>query len=140
MNWFSTTFSIQTEKQGLLNFTRQVQEQIEGWQVRTGMAFLFVPHTSASLVVNESYDPTARRDLESYLSHVAPEGQDWHVHTLEGADDSPAHVRTMITPISLTVPIDYGKLSLGAWQGIYLAEHRRRGHLRQVYLRVLAVE
>jgi secondary thiamine-phosphate synthase enzyme len=104
------------------------------------MTYLFIPHTSASLVINESYDATARRDLEAYLDHIAPEGESWYVHTLEGRDDSPAHLRTMLTATSLTIPVDAGRLSLGTWQGVYLAEHRRRAHQREILLRVLSVE
>jgi len=140
MNWFSTTLPIQTHTQGLYDFTEQVNAQVRQWQVQTGMAFLFVQHTSASLVVNENYDPSAQRDLEQYLGRIAPESENWYIHTMEGADDSPAHIRTMLTTTSMTVPIDNGKLSLGTWQGIYLAEHRHMGHRRQVLLRVLAVD
>ena len=104
------------------------------------MAYLFIQHCSASLVINERYDATARRDLEAYLERIAPEGENWYEHTIEGSDDSPAHMRALITPTSITIPIDAGQLSLGTWQGIYLAEHRRRGHQRQLLLRVLSVE
>ena len=140
MNWYKTTLSIQTRQKGLHGFTDAVNEQIGLWGVNEGMAFLFVQHTSASLVINENYDPSARRDLDAYLEHLAPEGESWYEHTLEGADDSPAHMRTMITPTSLTIPIDNGKLSLGTWQGLYLAEHRRRGQRRNVLLRVLSAD
>ena len=140
MNWFKTMLSIQTHRKGLHDFTGMVNEQLQSWGVREGMAFLFVQHTSASLVINENYDSSARRDMESFLEHLAPEGESWYEHSLEGLDDSPAHMRAMITPVSMSIPIDNGMLSLGTWQGLYLAEHRRRGHLRRVLLRVLAVE
>jgi len=138
-NWLKSTLSIKTRGQGLYDFTDQVNAQIRQWKVLEGMAFLFVRHTSASLVINENYDPSARQDLESFLDHVAPEGESWYAHTLEGRDDSPAHMRTMITPVSLSIPIDEGKLSLGTWQGIFLAEHRHRGQHRDVLLRVLKI-
>ncbi|HOM66668.1 MAG TPA: secondary thiamine-phosphate synthase enzyme YjbQ [Brevefilum fermentans] len=120
--------------------TREINTNIQNWGVVEGMTYLFIPHTSASLVINESYDATARRDLEAYLDHIAPEGESWYVHTLKGRDDSPAHLRTMITATSLTIPVDAGRLSLGPWQGVYLAEHRRRAHRPEVLLRVLSVE
>jgi len=78
--------------------------------------------------------------MEAFFEHIAPEGEPWYQHTMEGSDDSPAHLRTMITPTSMTIPIDDGRLSLGTWQGLFLAEHRRRGHHRRILLRVLAVE
>ena len=139
MKWFSQTLSIRTKGKGLCTFTDRVNSQIHDWGIDEGMAFLFVQHTSASLVINENYDSTARRDMEQFLENIAPEGEPWHEHTIEGTDDSPAHLRSLITNTSLTIPIDEGKLNLGAWQGIYLAENRRMAHLRQVLLRVLSV-
>jgi len=140
MKWLKTTITIQTQGQGLYAFNQQVNAQIRDWGVTEGMAFLFVQHTSASLVINENYDPSARKDLENFLDHLAPEGQNWYEHTIEGRDDSPAHMRTMLTNISLSIPIDNSKLSLGTWQGIFLAEHRHRGQHRQVSLRVLGID
>ena len=140
MNYYKQNLMMHTNGRGLYEFTDQINTTIQDWRVRTGMAYLFVPHTSASLVINESYDPSARQDLEAFFNHIAPEGENWYAHTIEGRDDSPAHMRTMITSTSLTIPIDEGQLSLGTWQGIFLAEHRRRSHRRQVLLRVLAVE
>ena len=140
MKWLKTTLTINTSGQGLHAFTEQINAQLQEWGVKEGMAFLFVQHTSASLVINENYATGARRDMEKFLNHIAPEGESWHEHVDEGKDDSPAHMRTMITPTSMTIPIDEGKLNLGYWQGIFIAEHRRRGQRRQVLLRVLAVE
>ncbi len=140
MAWYKTTIRIRTNGRGLHLFTQKINQQIEQWQIKEGMAILFIQHTSASLVINENASPSSRRDMESYLDHIAPEGEDWYEHTLEGADDSPAHLRTMITHTSLTIPIDNGRLSLGTWQGLYLAEHRRRGQTREVLLRALSVQ
>jgi len=140
MNWYKTTIIVNTNHQGLYDFTDQINEQIRQWDVSEGMAFLFVQHTSASLVINENYASSARRDMESFLDHLAPKDENWYEHTLEGRDDSPAHIRTMITPTSMTIPVDDGKLNLGSWQGIFLAEHRSRGQRRRVLLRVLALE
>ena len=140
MEWHKTTLSFQTHQKGLYEFTGEINHQISEWGIQEGMAYLFIQHTSASMVINESYDPTARQDLNSFLEKIAPEGQSWHLHTLEGRDDSPSHIRTMLTHSSLTIPVDEGRLSLGTWQGIYLAEHRQHGHRRHVLLRVLQVK
>ncbi len=140
MNWYSTTLDIHTRGKGLHSFTEQINAQIQHWSIECGMCFLFVQHTSASLVISESFDPTARLDLEAFMDRVAPENLPWHRHVLEGSDDSPSHMRAMLTSTSLSIPIDNGRLSLGAWQGVYLFEHRRRGHYRKVLLRVLSME
>jgi secondary thiamine-phosphate synthase enzyme len=139
MNWFSKTLMIETVGQGFNDFTALINTQIRQWNVQTGIAYLFVQHTSASLVINENYDSSAQRDMEEFLAHIAPEGQNWYQHTLEGLDDSPAHMRSILTNTSLTIPVDSGKLNLGTWQGVYLAEHRRGKHQRRVLLRVLSV-
>jgi len=140
MKWLSKTLIIKSSGQGLYDFTDDINAQISQWNVREGMAFLFVQHTSASLVINENYASSARQDMENFLKHIAPEGEDWYQHTMEGSDDSPAHMRTMITPTSMTIPIDEGQLNLGTWQGIFLAEHRRGSQRRKVLLRVLGIE
>ena len=140
MNWLKTTLEVNTRGKGLYPFTDQIVSQIRQWGIQEGMSFLYIQHTSASMVISESYDPTARIDLEAYMERLAPERQSWHRHTLEGDDDSPSHMRAMLTDTSLTIPIDNGKLSLGTWQGVYLFEHRARGHRRQVLLRCLGVD
>lgn len=139
MKWFSKTLTIKSSGQGLYDFTNEINTLIRQWDVKEGMAFLFVQHTSASLVINENYADSARRDMESFLEHIAPEGEAWYEHTMEGSDDSPAHMRTMVTPTSMTIPVDDGQLNLGTWQGIYLAEHRRGRQRRKVLLRVLGI-
>jgi len=139
MNWFKDTLEIQTRGKGLHPFTEQITARIQNWGIMEGMCFLFLQHTSASLVISESYDPSARQDLESFMDRLAPENQSWYRHTLEGADDSPSHIRTMLTHTNLSIPIDDGRLSLGTWQGVYLFEHRRRGHRRRVLMRCLGV-
>jgi secondary thiamine-phosphate synthase enzyme len=140
MNWHKTTLSIHTVGRGFKDITDQINTQIQDWGVREGVAYLFVQHTSASLVINENYASSSRHDMEQFLEQIAPEGESWYVHTMEGADDSPAHLRTMITPTSITIPIDDRKLNLGTWQGVFLAEHRRRNQQRRILLRVLAVD
>jgi len=137
MKWHKETLTIQTRGKGLYPFTQAVEHCLQQWGVIEGMCYLFIPHTSASLVISESYDPTAKLDLESFMERLAPEDESWYRHTLEGSDDSPSHIRAMLTQTSLTVPIDAGKLSLGAWQGLYVFEHRADGHRRQVLARGL---
>lgn len=140
MKWYKASLTRNTHQRGLYDITDQINAQIKAWGVEEGMLFLFIQHTSASLVINENYDRTARSDMESFFEHIAPEGESWYVHTLEGKDDSPSHLRSMITPTSLTIPVDEGKMNLGTWQGVYLAEHRRRGHQRKILLRILAID
>ncbi len=140
MNWFKDTIHITTQGKGLYPFSQMVETLVRQWGIQEGMCFLYLPHTSASLVINENYDPSARVDLEAFMEHIAPENQPWHQHTLEGRDDSPSHMRAMITPTSLTIPIDNGRLSLGAWQGIFLYEHRSLGHQRKVLVRGLGMD
>jgi secondary thiamine-phosphate synthase enzyme len=137
MNWYKETLEVNTRGKGLYPFTKQISDRINTWAIREGMCFLFLKHTSASLVISESYDPTARIDLEAFMNKLAPERQSWYRHTLEGDDDSPSHIRAMLTDTHLSIPIDNGNLSLGTWQGIYLFEHRVRSHRRQVLLRCL---
>jgi len=139
MNWFKDTIEISTNGKGLYSFTDAVQERIRRWGVQEGMCFLSIQHTSASLTINENYDPSAQADLEEFLEREAPEMQSWYEHTLEGPDDSSSHIRVMLTQTSLSIPVDEGRLSLGTWQGIYLFEHRARPHRRQVLVRCLGV-
>ena len=139
MSWHKHTFEILTHGKGLYPFTDEVEDLIAGWKVRDGMCFLYVQHTSASLTVSENYDPTARVDMENFLDRIAPEGEEWHEHTLEGSDDSSAHLRALVTPVSLTIPIDDGHLSLGTWQGLFLIEHRMHAQRRRVLVRVMGV-
>ena len=139
MNWHKTTIEIETRGKGLYNITAKVEEVIRLWSVEEGICHLFVQHTSASLVASESYDPTARQDLEAFMNHLVLEDQPYYRHTLEGSDDSPSHMRAMLTHTSLSVPIDRGQLSLGTWQGIYLFEHRVRPHHRRILIRCLSV-
>jgi secondary thiamine-phosphate synthase enzyme len=139
MKWYKDTLTIQTRGKGLYPFTDAVTRLVRQWGVREGMCYLFVQHTSASLLISESYDPTARIDLETFMEKLAPENQAWYRHTLEGPDDSPSHLRAMLTPVSLSVPVDEGELSLGIWQGLYLFEHRSHPQQRLVLVRALSV-
>ncbi|HEY5730236.1 MAG TPA: secondary thiamine-phosphate synthase enzyme YjbQ [Anaerolineales bacterium] len=140
MNWHKTILEISTQGKGLHDFTEIVRAQLKDWNVREGMCFLFLQHTSASLVVSENWDPTARADLETFMERLVPENNNWYTHNLEGADDATSHIRAMMTDTSLAIPIDAGNLSLGQWQGIYVFEHRVRPHRRRVLMRVWSVE
>lgn len=139
MNWYKTDVVISTRGKGLHDITETVQEQIRDWGAQEGMCFLFLKHTSASLVLSENWDPTARADLETFMERLVPERDSWYAHDLEGPDDATSHIRAMLTDTSLSIPIDEGQLSLGTWQGIYVFEHRARPHQRRVLMRVLSV-
>jgi len=137
MNWYKTTLEISTGSKGLYPITSEIQNQLRGWGVREGMCYLFLPHASASLVISESYDPSARQDIEEYFERLVPENQPWMTHTLEGSDDSSSHIRATLTRVDLTIPIEGGQLALGTWQGVFVFEHRRGRRKRRVYLRCL---
>lgn len=139
MNWYKDTLEVRTHGKGLIPITNAIDARIQEWGIQEGMCTLFLQHTSASLVISESYDATARMDLEAFMDRVAPEDQPWYRHVLEGSDDSPSHIRAMLTDTSLNIPVDGGRLSLGTWQGVYIFEHRNRGHIRKVLIRCLGV-
>lgn len=128
--------SVDTPGQGLHDITGQVQSVIREAGVAEGLCTLFVRHTSASLVIQENADPSAKRDLERWLNRLVPEGDPFYEHDAEGPDDMPAHVKAALTACSLSVPIARGSLLLGTWQGIYLWEHRRRGSRREIVLHI----
>ena len=127
-----TVFEILTRGQGLYEFTRDVA----GWVQGSGVLTLFIRHTSASLLIQENADPEVQVDLKNYFARLVPPTTDpsmsYLTHTYEGPDDMPAHIKASLLPISLTIPVMYGKLALGTWQGIYLFEHRDRPHTREV--------
>jgi secondary thiamine-phosphate synthase enzyme len=137
VKWYKGTIQVETRGKGLYSITDQVSPLIKDWGIKEGICHLFIPHTSASLVINESYDPTARQDLETFLEKLVPEGESWYRHTMEGPDDSTSHMRSILTASDLSIPIDGGELSLGTWQGLYLFEHRSHPHRRKVLIRCL---
>ena len=128
--------TIESSGQGLLDITSEVEAVVRSSGVDEGLCTVFVQHTSASLVIQENADPSARRDLEAWLSRLVPEGDALYTHTAEGPDDMPAHVKSTLTATSLGVPVASGRLALGTWQGIYLWEHRHRGGARRVLVHV----
>ena len=117
--------------------TEQVGAVADKGGIRTGMAAVHLHHTSASLLIQENADPGVRRDLERFMARVCPDGDSMFEHDYEGADDMPAHVRTALTAVNLSIPITNGRLALGTWQGIYLWEHRYAGHSRKVTVHVV---
>ena len=122
---------------GLHEFTAELTRVVASARVREGLCTLFVQHTSASLLIQENADPTVQADLERFLARLVPDGDALFEHRSEGADDMPAHVRSALTATQLSIPVADGRPMLGTWQGIYLYEHRRRGHLREVVLHLL---
>ena len=128
----SATFSIQTHGKGTTEITRQIAEIVSRSSIQNGTVTVFVRHTSASLVIMENADPSARRDLEMFFEKLVPENTPWFIHTLEGPDDMPSHIRMALTRTSEVIPIIDGKMTLGTWQGIFLFEHRSRPHNRQI--------
>jgi secondary thiamine-phosphate synthase enzyme len=137
MRQYLETIIIPTSGRGLVDITERVLEHVAASGITCGIVNLFVRHTSASLLIQENADPTVRHDLERYFARLVPDGDALFRHQDEGPDDMPAHVRTALTAVNLAVPVQSGMLALGTWQGIYLWEHRRQGHRREVMLHVL---
>jgi len=130
------TISVKVPGQGLHEFTDQVQAAVRESSVKEGLCTLFIQHTSASLLVQENADPSAKRDLERWLNRLVPEGDPFYTHDTEGPDDMPAHIKAALTQTNLSIPITGGRLALGTWQGIYLWEHRRTRSTRRVIVHV----
>jgi len=126
-----------TPGQGLMEITGEVRSWLASQHVTTGLLTLFCRHTSASLIVQENAARAVRTDLEKYFASIAPEDPDRYEHHDEGADDMPAHIRTALTGVSVSIPVSAGQIALGTWQGIYLFEHRRRAHEREVALHLI---
>jgi len=129
--------TVATSGQGLYQFTRQVRGFVQQSGVREGLVTLFVRHTSCSLLIQEDADPDVQTDLLGFFRRLVPEGMDWLVHTTEGPDDMPAHIKASLTQVSISLPVAEGRPVLGTWQGIYLFEHRRAPHQRQVVLHII---
>jgi secondary thiamine-phosphate synthase enzyme len=128
---------IATRGRGFYEFTDRVAELVAQSKLKTGLATLHLQHTSASLLIQENADPEVRRDLERFFARLAPDGDPLFQHTAEGDDDMPAHVRTALTTVNLSIPIADASLTLGTWQGIYLWEHRLAPHRRRVTVHLL---
>ena len=130
------TLNISVPGQGLHAFTNKLHKVVDSANVAEGLCTLFVQHTSASLLIQENYDPSAQNDLEQWLNRLVPERDPIYTHTLEGDDDMPAHIKATLTATSLSIPIVNGSLALGTWQGVYLWEHRRAAQNRKVIVHI----
>lgn len=134
---YSDSFSIRTRGKGTYEITDQCQQIVRNSGIRNGVATVFVQHTSCSLVIYENADPSARTDLHSFFDHLVPENTPYFVHTHEGPDDMPSHLRMVLTRTSEVIPVMNGRLALGTWQGIFLFEHRRAPHSRSIVVSVV---
>lgn len=133
MSWFQKEITLSAKKRGFHLVTNEILSQVpELGEYRVGLAHIFIKHTSASLALNENADPTVRQDMERHFDELVPENAPYYVHTYEGADDMPAHIKAVLLGPSLSLPIKNGRLNLGTWQGVYLCEHRNRGGSRRL--------
>jgi secondary thiamine-phosphate synthase enzyme len=133
---FQKTIRLETRGRGSYPLTRTIQEVVQESGIETGLCHAFLQHTSASLMLCENADPDVRTDLENFMSRLVPDGDAIFMHTAEGPDDMPAHVRSVLTHSDLTLPVSGGRCHLGTWQGVYLWEHRRAAHRRQVIVTI----
>jgi len=125
---------VRSHGKGLYEITDQIESKIDKCGIKNGTVTVFVQHTSCSIVIMENADPTARRDLEEFFDRLVPEDADYFTHDAEGSDDMPSHIRMVLTRTSETIPIVDSRMQLGAWQGIFLFEHRRAPHRRKVVI------
>jgi secondary thiamine-phosphate synthase enzyme len=137
MHVHTASLSLRTRGKGTYEITSQVEAVIRESKVRTGLVTVFIQHTSASLIIYENADRSARVDLESYFNRLVPEEAEYFVHTAEGPDDMPSHIRMVLTRTSETIPIDGGQMQLGTWQGIFVFEHRQAPHARNLAVTVI---
>ncbi len=137
MKQTTTILQFTTQGRGLLEITNETRDWLSAAGVKTGLATLFCRHTSASLVIQENASPEVRTDLDAAFARLAPEAPGLYLHDDEGPDDMPAHIRTALTGVNLSIPVIGGRLALGTWQGLYLFEHRRRPHRREVAAHVI---
>ncbi|AFE03886.1 hypothetical protein COCOR_01127 [Corallococcus coralloides DSM 2259] len=129
--------TVSTRGRGLVDITGEVRKAVKGTGIREGLCTLFLHHTSASLIIGENADPVVQRDLEAFFSRLVKDGDPLFQHDAEGPDDMPAHVRTVLTQVSLSIPVKDGEADLGTWQGVYVWEHRTSPHRRRVTVSVL---
>ncbi len=132
----TTTLTVETTGEGFFDITRDLAAFLDEIKARSGALLLFLKHTSASLVIQENADPDVQVDLSTALDRLAPAGAGW-VHDVEGPDDMPAHIKSMLNGVTLQIPVVDGALALGTWQGVYVAEHRTRPHRRDVVLQFI---
>ena len=138
MSWSQTTITLKPRSRGFHLIDNDILTKLPQLsQLKIGLLHLFIQHTSASLTINENADPTVRSDLDRFFARLVPDGDRIFEHTFEGEDDMPAHVRTALTAVNLSIPVVSGALALGTWQGIYLWEHRTHPHRRRVVVHIL---
>ena len=134
---YSHKLQVSTRGKGLYEITRQIAQWLSETPVRKGLLTVFIQHTSASLIIQENADPDVQTDLNAFFERLAPENDPIYVHTMEGPDDMPSHVRTALTQVQLSIPVEGGRMALGTWQGVYVFEHRAMGHRRSVVLHLI---
>jgi secondary thiamine-phosphate synthase enzyme len=137
VGFFTHELNVPTRGKGLYPCTREVAQWVASTGVGTGLLTLFIQHTSASLVIQENADPDVVLDLAEYFDRVVPEGDRWYRHTVEGPDDMTSHIRSALGHTSLSIPVVDGRMTLGTWQGIYVFEHRRAAHRRNLVLQLI---
>ena len=135
--WYQKEITLGSKKRGFHLVTDEIVRQVpEISRISAGLAHVFIKHTSASLTLNENADPSVRADMESHFNKLAPENAPYYIHTMEGSDDMPAHIKASLLGSSVTIPITNGRLNLGTWQGIYLCEHRNCGGARRLVVTI----
>jgi secondary thiamine-phosphate synthase enzyme len=137
MRQFTQQINVKAQGRKLYDITPQVLDWVKALGLETGLLTLYIQHTSASLLINENYDADVLVDMEAFLNRLVPDGDSLFIHTVEGNDDMPAHVRTALTQTNLSIPIQQGKVALGQWQGIFLFEHRHADMMRRVLLHAI---
>ncbi|MBT7522982.1 MAG: YjbQ family protein [Gammaproteobacteria bacterium] len=137
MKIINLDLTLNTKPKSLVDITFDVSQHVRSSKILNGLCSLYIKHTSASLIIQENADPAVLKDIESFFSRIAPEDESLYEHNSEGPDDMPAHIRSLLTNTSLSIPIINSKLVLGTWQGIYLYEHRNRGYVRKVIVNIM---
>jgi secondary thiamine-phosphate synthase enzyme len=134
---YNAEFKVRTNGKGTYEITHRIQEIVRQSQISSGLATIFIQHTSASLIIFENADPSARTDLEAFFERLIPEETDYFTHAAEGSDDMPSHIRMTLTRTSESIPIVNGRLNLGTWQGVFVYEHRRHAHYRSIAVSII---
>jgi len=134
---YNGEFKVRTNGKGTYEITQRIQEIVRQSQISSGLATIFIQHTSASLIIFENADPSARTDLEAFFERLIPEETDYFTHAAEGSDDMPSHIRMTLTRTSESIPILNGRLCLGTWQGVFVYEHRRHSHSRSIAVSII---
>ena len=137
MKIINLDLTLNTKPKSLVDITFDVSQHVRSSKILNGLCSLYIKHTSASLIIQENADPAVLKDIESFFRRIAPEDESLYEHNSEGPDDMPAHIRSLLTNTSLSIPIINSKLVLGTWQGIYLYEHRNRGYVRKVIVNIM---